>query len=48
MKNHIQGFVTHEGIFLDRQYAFFHARACDQILPDAQLLGSVLTSEDLW
>lgn len=41
-----QGFVTSEGRYVDRTEAEELARACGQV--KGQLLGSVLTSEDLW
>ena len=44
--NEVQGFVTEEGIFLNRIKAEDHARACGQLTKP--LIGSILTSEDLW
>lgn len=44
---HVQGFLTDGGAFLDREAALGHARAMRQLMRPA-LLGSVLTSEDLW
>lgn len=41
-----QGFVTDDGTFLARADAEAHARACGQLA--GRLIGSVLTSEDLW
>lgn len=43
----VQGFLTDAGRFLDRDAALVHARETRQIMRPA-LLGSVLTSEDLW
>lgn len=42
----IEGFVTDGGEFLDRLQAETHARACGQL--SKQVIGSILTSEDLW
>ena len=48
-KSHeIQGFMTDTGVFLDREKALIHARIVGQIKHDQELLGSELTSEDLW
>lgn len=44
--NHVQGFVTDDGRFLDRNEAETHARSCGQLTKP--LIGSILTSEDLW
>jgi hypothetical protein len=41
-----QGFVTSTGEFLTREEAEVQARACGQLTKP--LIGSVLTSEDLW
>jgi len=41
-----QGFLTDEGKFLNRNDSENHARACGQLV--GKLIGSVLTSEDLW
>ena len=41
-----QGFMTDAGVFLTRQEAETHARECGQLT--GPLIGSVLTSEDLW
>ena len=41
-----QGFLTDTGTFLDRQASETHARQCGQL--NKPLIGSVLTSEDLW
>lgn len=46
-RGHIQGFVTDAGEFLDREAALDHAVANGQLLRP-QIIGSVLTSEDLW
>lgn len=42
----VQGFVTDDGLFLTREQALVEARACGQLTKP--LLGSILTSEDLW
>lgn len=42
----IQGFITHTGEFMDRELAERHARSYSQLT--VPLIGSVLTSEDLW
>lgn len=44
----VQGFVTDQGVFLDRAQALMHAKACGQFKADQVLIGSILTSEDLW
>lgn len=41
-----QGFLTDTGRFLSRKQAEAHARKCGQLTKP--LIGSVLTSEDLW
>jgi hypothetical protein len=46
MKGGTQGFVTDTGVFLDRVRALEHAKVCGQFR--GKLIGSVLTSEDLW
>lgn len=42
----VQGFVTDDGKFLTRDEAEKHALACGQLTKP--LIGSILTSEDLW
>lgn len=44
----IQGFMTDTGEFLDRDSALLHAIECRQIKNKQDIIGSVLTSEDLW
>ena len=46
-KDSIQGFITDTGVFLDRQQAYDYAIKCGQ-LEERKIIGSVLTSEDLW
>ncbi len=41
-----QGFVDQEGVFMTRAKALIVARASGQVTD--KLLGSILTSEDLW
>jgi len=41
----VQGFVNERGYFLDRFEALLYARAIGQV---TTIIGSVLTSEDLW
>lgn len=41
-----QGFTTEEGVFLNRHDAEEYARDHGQI--EGKLIGSILTSEDLW
>lgn len=46
-----QGFITHEGVFLDRREALVHTRAYGQTLkrqPNVGYQGDELFSEDLW
>ena len=43
-----QGFMTHDGRFLDRYEAMKHAIACGQLPPDADMQCKELYSEDLW
>ena len=43
--NWTQGFISSEGRFLDRKFALNVARKAGQV---TTLIGSVLTSEDLW
>lgn len=43
-----QGFLTHEGQFLNRYDAMQHAIACGQLPPDADKDCKELYSEDLW
>lgn len=42
-----QGFLSSDGAFHDRQEALVIARLAKQ-LKNGRLIGSVLTSEDLW
>ena len=43
-----QGFLTHEGLFLNRHQALQHAIACGQLPPDINRECDELYSEDLW
>ena len=45
-----QGFLTHDGTFLDRTQAYFHAKESGQIASDYRLdkVEPQLYSEDLW
>ena len=43
-----QGFLTHDGTFLNRYDAMQHAIACGQLSPDADKECKELYSEDLW
>ena len=43
-----QGFVTHDGTFLNRYDAMQHAIACGQLPPGADKECKELYSEDLW
>lgn len=43
-----QGFLTHDGTFLNRYDAMQHAIACGQLPPDADKERKELYSEDLW
>lgn len=43
-----QGFLTHDGTFLDRYAAMDHAIACKQLPPEAKMQCAELYSEDLW
>lgn len=43
-----QGFLTHDGTFLDRYDAMDHAIACRQLPPEAKMACAELYSEDLW
>ena len=43
-----QGFLSHDGVFLDRYDAMQHAIACGQLPPDADKECKELYSEDLW
>ena len=43
-----QGFVTHDGTFLNRYDAMQHAIACGQLPPCADKECKELYSEDLW
>lgn len=45
VQNFESGFVDDEGNFLDREHALVVALECGQV---KGLIGSVLTSEDLW
>lgn len=47
MRPHVMGFVTDTGVFLDRQEAFRHARACRQRFV-CETEGPGLASENLW
>ena len=44
----IQGFVTGDGEFVDREQAFIIAKECGQIKDLSQTRGSTLYSEDLY
>ena len=44
----VQGFVTDNGTFLDRNIALHFAIRHGQIESKESIIGSVLTSEDLW
>lgn len=44
--DHVQGFVTSKGRFVDRAEAERVARAAGQVT--GEILGGELTSEDLW
>jgi hypothetical protein len=46
----VQGFLTNEGVFLNRLDALVHARACGQMKPrqPGDYNGDELFSEDLW
>ncbi len=41
-----QGFLTNRGRFVDRKEAEVIARNCGQVT--GELIGSILTSEDMW
>ena len=43
-----QGFLTHDGTFLNRYDAMQHAIACGQLPPGADSECKELYSEDLW
>ena len=43
-----QGFLTHDGTFLNRYDAMQHAIACGQLLPEDAEHCAELFSEDLW
>lgn len=43
-----QGFLTHDGTFLNRYDAMDHAIACRQLLPIDKERCAELYSEDLW
>ena len=43
-----QGFLTHDGTFLNRYDAMDHAIACEQLLPIDKEHCAELYSEDLW
>lgn len=43
-----QGFLDERGQYLTRKQALVNAQLHDQIKNDGKLIGSVLTSEDLW
>jgi hypothetical protein len=44
----IQGFITSEGRFVDRQEALKIAREANQILNESEVRGDLLYSEDLY
>lgn len=46
--NSTQGFLTHDGTFLNRVEALAEARACNQILNEREVLGNELFSEDIY
>lgn len=46
-EGHVQGFVTNEGIFVDRKDAYIIARDAGQIL-DKTFPSDTLFSEDVW
>lgn len=46
--NYSEGFLTHDGRFLNRVEALEEARKCNQILPDAIIMGNELYSEDIY
>ena len=43
-----QGFLTHDGTFLNRYAAMQHAIACGQMFPEDAVCCAELYSEDLW
>ena len=45
IRNMKDGFVTHDGIFIDRDTALVVALECGQV---KEIIGGCLTSEDLW
>lgn len=60
-RDHVSGFVTDAGEFLDRDQALAHVRSCGQAfvpdrrcsatkraIPADEVIGGILTSEDLW
>ena len=47
-KNAIQGFLNDKNEFLTRQEALKEAIECGQIQGSDDMIGSILTSEDLW
>ncbi len=46
-RNSVQGFITEQNKFLDRERAYNEAIKCNQI-KNNKLIGNILTSEDLW
>lgn len=44
----VQGFVDQTGKFYNRKEAYEYVIKCGQLQKDTNLIGSVLTSEDLW
>jgi hypothetical protein len=43
-----QGFLDHEGNFLDRAAALIHAKNCNQLRSDRPIWDDWLYSENLW
>ena len=43
-----QGFLRHDGVFLNRKAALLEAQKCNQLLPRATHPGGQLYSEDVW
>lgn len=46
--NSTQGFLTHDGRFLNRVEALEEARRCNQILDESEIRGNELYSEDIY
>ena len=46
--NGVQGFLDHDGAFLDRKQALIHATECDQLLAGRSVWAEELCSENLW